>query len=93
MYLFQGYEKSLKALFVAAGLHMSQTKIEKERRELVAKEEQDDELQTGDFLTLDKCSQVFVVLSLPTDVLILEPLLIVFTVLSAYNHCRHVIKS
>ena len=39
---------------------MSQAKKEAEKRELVAKEEQDDELQTGDFLTLDKCSQVLV---------------------------------
>ena len=52
---------------------MSQTKKDKEKRELVAKEEQVDELQTGDFLTLDKCSQVLFVIYLPTDFAILEP--------------------
>ena len=37
---------------------MSATKKEAEKKKIVVKDEHDDELETGDFHSLDKCSKV-----------------------------------
>ena len=58
LHLFQGYEKSIRRLFERAGLYMSEAKKVEQKKKITAKEEHDDELETGDFHSLDKCSKV-----------------------------------
>ncbi|KAI0210720.1 N-acetylglucosamine-1-phosphotransferase subunit gamma [Lamellibrachia satsuma] len=55
----QGYDKSIRRLFERAGLYMSATQKEAQKKKTVIKEEHDDELETGDFHSLDKCSKAY----------------------------------